>query len=70
MAMMRDLRERYQTTFVFSTHDPRVVAHASRVVRLEDGRIRSVDFDVPRWVADGTLDGAPPRAVGSAEAAG
>jgi ABC-type sulfate/molybdate transport systems ATPase subunit len=26
-------------TFVFSTHDPRVVAHAQRVVTLLDGRV-------------------------------
>jgi putative ABC transport system ATP-binding protein len=37
MHMMRDLRERHGMTFVFSTHDPRVVAHAVRVVTLVDG---------------------------------
>jgi hypothetical protein len=26
-------------TFIFSTHDPRVVAHAVRVVTLVDGRV-------------------------------
>ena len=26
-------------TFVFSTHDPRVVGHAVRVVTLVDGRV-------------------------------
>lgn len=35
--MMRDLNEHNGITFVFSTHDPRVVAHARRVVTLEDG---------------------------------
>ncbi len=39
MHLMRDLRERYQMTFIFSTHDPRVVAHAVRVVTLVDGRV-------------------------------
>jgi putative ABC transport system ATP-binding protein len=28
-------------TFLFSTHDPRVMAHARRIVRLVDGRIAS-----------------------------
>jgi putative ABC transport system ATP-binding protein len=39
MHMMRDLRERHGMTFIFSTHDPRVVAHAVRVVTLVDGRV-------------------------------
>ena len=39
MHMMRDLRDRLGMTFVFSTHDPRVVAHAVRVVTLVDGRV-------------------------------
>jgi putative ABC transport system ATP-binding protein len=39
MHLMRDLRERYGMTFVFSTHDPRVVTHAARVVTLVDGRV-------------------------------
>ncbi len=41
MAMMRRLHEESGVTFVFSTHDPRVVAHATRVVTLEDGRVVS-----------------------------
>ncbi|RKY10494.1 MAG: ABC transporter ATP-binding protein [Planctomycetota bacterium] len=39
LQMMRDLNENQNITFVFSTHDPRVVAHAKRVVTLVDGRI-------------------------------
>jgi putative ABC transport system ATP-binding protein len=39
MHMMRDLGQRHGMTFVFSTHDPRVVAHAVRVVTLVDGRV-------------------------------
>ena len=39
MHMMRDLCEQQGMTFVFSTHDPRVVAHAVRVVTLVDGRV-------------------------------
>jgi putative ABC transport system ATP-binding protein len=39
MHMMRDLRDRHGMTFVFSTHDPRVVTHAVRVVTLADGRV-------------------------------
>jgi len=39
MHMMRDLNGRHGMTFVFATHDPRVVAHAVRVVTLVDGRV-------------------------------
>ena len=39
MHMMRDLRDKHRMTFIFSTHDPRVVAHAVRVVTLVDGRV-------------------------------
>ena len=37
--MMEALNEREHVTFVFSTHDPRIVAKARRVITLEDGRI-------------------------------
>jgi putative ABC transport system ATP-binding protein len=39
MHMMHGLRDRHGMTFVFSTHDPRVVRHARRVVTLVDGRV-------------------------------
>ncbi|MBI3403500.1 MAG: ABC transporter ATP-binding protein [Acidobacteria bacterium] len=39
MHLMRDLRDRHGMTFIFSTHDPRVVAHAVRIVTLVDGRV-------------------------------
>ncbi len=31
--------ETFGVTFVFATHDPKVLDHARRIVRLEDGRI-------------------------------
>jgi putative ABC transport system ATP-binding protein len=37
--MMRELNERDGITFLLSTHDPRVVARARRVVTLVDGRV-------------------------------
>ncbi len=37
--LMRDMNRRDGTTFVFSTHDPKVMAHANAVVRIADGRI-------------------------------
>ncbi len=44
--MMRGLRDERGMTFVFSTHDPRVIQHASRVVTLTDGRV-SADESKP-----------------------
>ncbi len=37
--LMKELNERDGTTFIFSTHDARVMGHANAVVRLEDGKI-------------------------------
>jgi len=39
LAMMQRLNEEQEITFLFSTHDPRVVNYARRVVTLEDGRV-------------------------------
>ncbi|GGN03904.1 macrolide ABC transporter ATP-binding protein [Thermus composti] len=36
---MKALNEAQGVTFLFSTHDPRLLEHVRRVVRLEDGRI-------------------------------
>ncbi len=37
--LMREMNRRDGTTFIFSTHDPKVMSHASAIVRLEDGRV-------------------------------
>ena len=42
--LMLALNRERQTTFIFSTHDPRVMDHARRLVRLRDGRIESDDL--------------------------
>ena len=39
LEMMEALNREQQVTFLFSTHDPRVMARARRLVRLVDGRI-------------------------------
>ncbi len=39
IALMQEINRRDGTTFIFSTHDPKVMAHASAVVRLQDGRV-------------------------------
>jgi putative ABC transport system ATP-binding protein len=39
--LMLEINRRDRTTFVFSTHDPKVMGHAHRVVRLVDGRVQA-----------------------------
>ncbi|HKK21387.1 MAG TPA: ABC transporter ATP-binding protein, partial [candidate division Zixibacteria bacterium] len=39
--LMAQLNAKYEMTFVFSTHDARVIQRARRVVTLEDGMIKS-----------------------------
>ena len=39
MEIMKKLNRETSTTFVFATHDPRVIKYASRVVTLQDGLI-------------------------------
>jgi putative ABC transport system ATP-binding protein len=43
IALMRTMQREYRATFVFSSHDPTVLAEADDAVHLEDGRIVSLD---------------------------
>jgi putative ABC transport system ATP-binding protein len=38
--IMEKLNKQEGITFIFSTHDPRIVAKAQRIITLEDGKIR------------------------------
>ena len=40
VALMRRLNREHGTTFVFSTHDPRIMSAADRVIEISDGRLR------------------------------
>ncbi len=53
LQMMRQLNEEQGITFVFSTHDPRVVAHARRVVTLVDGRVAKDEARTQSSLSDG-----------------
>jgi putative ABC transport system ATP-binding protein len=37
--LMKELNRTEKTTFIFSTHDAQVMAHASRIIRLADGKL-------------------------------
>jgi len=39
--LMKKMRENLQTTFIFSTHDARIIDQAERTFRIEDGRLKS-----------------------------
>ena len=41
--LMLKLNREKGVTFLFSTHDPRVVKHATRVMQIEDGKMLSGD---------------------------
>ena len=43
LALMRKLNEERGTTFLFSTHDERVMSHAKKVYTLVDGVVQAGD---------------------------
>ncbi len=45
---MQDLNKSLGTTFLFSTHDPKVISYLKRVITLNDGRIVSDDNKISR----------------------
>ena len=47
--LMKELNRTEKTTFIFSTHDQQVMAHANAVVRLADGKF--VDRVTPAQAA-------------------
>lgn len=39
--LMKTMRDQFQTTFIFSTHDPKIVQEAEIIYTLEDGLLKS-----------------------------
>jgi putative ABC transport system ATP-binding protein len=37
--LMKKMRDEFRTTFIFSTHDPRIVGEAEVILTLKDGRL-------------------------------
>lgn len=50
--LMKDINREFGTTFIFSTHDKKVMAKADRLVRIEDGQIGLLGIRSPneKWV--------------------
>ncbi len=41
LQLMKSINDKYRTTFIFSTHDARVMAIADRLIHIEDGKVLS-----------------------------
>ncbi len=39
IGLMKEMRDEFGTTFIFSTHDPKVVGNAETIFTLEDGKL-------------------------------
>jgi len=51
LELMKRINRTSRTTFVFSTHDKKVIAKADRLIRIEDGRIHSLAMrTASKWV--------------------
>lgn len=37
--LMREMQRRFDTDFIFSTHDPMLISHADRVLQMRDGEV-------------------------------
>ena len=59
--LMKKLNRERNTTFIFSSHDPRVMDQARRVVRIVDGRVDE-DTLTGNGIGDGDGDGDVVRA--------
>lgn len=44
ITLMKQMRDQFGTTFVFSTHDPRIVGEAEVIHTLEDGMLKGTDM--------------------------
>lgn len=43
LQLMQEINREFKTTFIFSTHDQRVMTMANRLVRIEDGRLLATE---------------------------
>ena len=71
LSLMKDINRKSGTTFIFSTHDRKVMAKADRLVTIEDGRIGQLGVRSERgWVLvrPRKPDGRPPGSGGSQSA--
>ena len=48
IALMRDMQRELHVSFVFSSHDPKVLAEADDAVMIRDGRIEHIARQAPQ----------------------
>jgi ABC-type sugar transport system ATPase subunit len=53
LQLMKDINHRFKTTFIFSTHDRRVMAMADRLVGIEDGQLTMPEVTAESRVEEG-----------------
>ena len=53
LSLMQELNRTEKTTFIFSTHDAKVMAHATTIVRLADGKVAETSSNSNQAVAAG-----------------
>ncbi len=46
LQLMREINSTYRTTFIFSTHDARVMSMANRLIYIEDGQLTQQNSDL------------------------
>jgi putative ABC transport system ATP-binding protein len=68
LELMKEINRAFGTTFVFSTHDKKVIAKADRLVRIEDGRIWTLGIKTAAaWITVRERQrGAPAQSVRNA----
>lgn len=50
LALMKEINRQFGTTFIFSTHDRKVMSMADRLIRIEDGHVAMLGMKVDdRW---------------------
>lgn len=70
LQLMKEINRDYKTTFIFSTHDRRVMTMADRLVRIEDGQLIAPaerERDVPAkatLVREKSIEGTQVRRLG------
>ncbi|MDR1996209.1 ABC transporter ATP-binding protein [Azonexus sp.] len=65
LGLMKKINEHLGTTFIFSTHDQKVIDHANRLVKIEDGGIKA--FGIRNQKSNWHIARAAPHAVSATE---
>lgn len=58
MSLLLDLNRKLGTTFLFSTHDPRIISKARRTLRMEDGALVADSGDAPQVTPEAGITGS------------